>query len=149
RVVRRDQRSAGVERQGGRLRAKGDAEPLGEPCHDVAVSVLDHAAQGATARRHAQRTAAVAGSLPPPYTGAMHPTKNDLPERTRTGVVDLLAPHVASAIDLMLQAKHAHWNVKGPNFIALHELFDKVAATAQKHADGLAERIAQLGGRPS
>ncbi|HLU39557.1 MAG TPA: DNA starvation/stationary phase protection protein Dps [Planctomycetota bacterium] len=79
----------------------------------------------------------------------MHPTKNDLPERTRTGVVDLLAPHVASAIDLMLQAKHAHWNVKGPNFIALHELFDKVAATAQKHADGLAERIAQLGGRPS
>lgn len=79
----------------------------------------------------------------------MHKTKNDLPERTRSDLVDLLGQHLASALDLYLQAKHAHWNVKGPSFIALHELFDTVATGAQGHADDLAERIAQLGGTPS
>jgi starvation-inducible DNA-binding protein len=79
----------------------------------------------------------------------MHRTRNDLAESTRTEACDLLAPHLAAALDVFLQSKHAHWNVKGPSFIALHELFDKVAAAAQVHADDLAERIAQLGGTPN
>jgi starvation-inducible DNA-binding protein len=53
---------------------------------------------------------------------------------------------LASAIDLQLQLKQAHWNVKGPNFIGLHELFDKVSEAIEPYVDMIAERIVQLGG---
>jgi starvation-inducible DNA-binding protein len=76
----------------------------------------------------------------------MHRTKNDLSEKVRTQVVSLLQECLADGIDLQTQAKQAHWNVKGPSFIALHELFDKVYESASEHADLLAERIVQLGG---
>ena len=76
----------------------------------------------------------------------MHKTRNDLPLKTRKQVVELLNARLVDAIDLGLQAKQAHWNVKGPNFIALHELFDKIAEHAEGHVDALAERIAALGG---
>lgn len=76
----------------------------------------------------------------------MHPTRNDLPAATREKVVALLNQNLADSIDLGLQAKQAHWNVKGPNFIALHELFDKIADVAQASVDLLAERITALGG---
>jgi len=74
------------------------------------------------------------------------PTQNDLPEKFRAGGIALLNQQLADALDLALQAKQAHWNVKGPNFIALHELFDKVATTATETVDELAERLVQLGG---
>ena len=77
----------------------------------------------------------------------MHSTKNDLPELKRIPLVVLLNQALAELIDLQLQAKQAHWNVKGPNFIALHELFDTVAADAAVFADSVAERIAALGGQ--
>jgi len=35
--------------------------------------------------------------------------------------------------------------VRGPNFIAVHELFDKVAGEAESYSDLLAERAAGLG----
>jgi starvation-inducible DNA-binding protein len=76
----------------------------------------------------------------------MYDTRNDLPADTRTRVAELLNARLADAIDLGTQAKHAHWNVKGPNFIALHELFDKVAESVEDHIDTLAERITALGG---
>jgi starvation-inducible DNA-binding protein len=76
----------------------------------------------------------------------MHPTKNDLPQKTRVKVIAVLADRLADATDLMLQSKQAHWNVKGPSFIALHELFDKVAESSEEWVDLLAERIVQLGG---
>ena len=76
----------------------------------------------------------------------MYNTKNDLPANIRTKVIDLLAARLADAIDLSLQAKQAHWNVRGPHFFSLHELFDKVADETREHADTIAERIAQLGG---
>ena len=44
------------------------------------------------------------------------------------------------------QAKQAHWNVKGPSFIALHEHFDKTAEAAEEFIDLLAERVTALGG---
>jgi Ferritin-like domain len=56
----------------------------------------------------------------------MHKTKNDLPEKTRTEVIAILNARLADSIDLMHQAKQAHWNVKGPSFIALHKLFDEI-----------------------
>jgi starvation-inducible DNA-binding protein len=76
----------------------------------------------------------------------MHKTRNDLPLKTRKQVRDLLNARLVDAIDLGLQAKQAHWNVKGPNFIALHELFDRIAERAVGHVDALAERITALGG---
>lgn len=75
----------------------------------------------------------------------MAKTKNDLPEATRIKMATLLNARLADGIDLMLQAKQAHWNVKGPEFIALHELFDKVADAASEAVDLLAERAVQLG----
>lgn len=45
-----------------------------------------------------------------------------------------------------MQAKQAHWNVKGPSFSALHELFEQVAVKVAHHADLIAERAVQLGG---
>src|SRR5437773_1681518 len=74
------------------------------------------------------------------------PTQNDLPDKVRRDTVDLLNQQLADALDLALQAKQAHWNVKGPNFIALHELFDKVSEEMEEYVDLLAERIVQLGG---
>ena len=76
----------------------------------------------------------------------MNPTKNDISVEKRTTIALLLNERLAELIDLQLQAKQAHWNVKGPTFIALHELFDKVAADVLKYADMLAERAAGLGG---
>lgn len=76
----------------------------------------------------------------------MYDTKIDLSEGTRAKVAKYLNERLADAIDLGAQTKHAHWNVKGPNFIALHELFDKVAENVEDHIDELAERITALGG---
>jgi starvation-inducible DNA-binding protein len=76
----------------------------------------------------------------------MHKTKIDISENTREQVVALLQARLADAIDLKSQAKQAHWNVKGMNFIALHELFDQVATEVELHIDTIAERITTLGG---
>jgi starvation-inducible DNA-binding protein len=76
----------------------------------------------------------------------MYTTKNDLPDKTRAAVVAILNVRLADSIDLMHQAKQAHWNVKGPSFIALHKLFDEIVDTAEEYMDLLAERVVQLGG---
>jgi starvation-inducible DNA-binding protein len=76
----------------------------------------------------------------------MFETRNDLPLPLRTRMVKLLNARLADAIDLGTQVKHAHWNVKGPNFIALHELFDKLAEAIEDQVDTLAERATALGG---
>ena len=59
-------------------------------------------------------------------------------------MVELLNQHLADGLDLGLQAKQAHWNVKGPHFIALHELFDKVAEALEEFADEIAARAVAL-----
>src|SRR5438270_367093 len=76
----------------------------------------------------------------------MYPTKNDLPEATRRKMIELCNARLADAIDLQTQTKQAHWNVKGPHFIALHELFDKVNQDVEDYVDLIAERAVQLGG---
>src|ERR1041384_7301418 len=75
-----------------------------------------------------------------------HKTKNDLPENLREKMIDLLNQQLADVLDLGLQAKQAHWNVKGPHFIGLHELFDKVAEEVEEFTDEIAERSVELGG---
>jgi starvation-inducible DNA-binding protein len=79
-------------------------------------------------------------------SGRLNPTKNDLSEASRREAVGLLNQRLADCIDLQLQCKQAHWNVKGPTFIALHELFDEIAADVASYADLIAERAVQLGG---
>ena len=81
------------------------------------------------------------------WASTMYDTKTDLAADLRVRVNELLARRLADGIDLMLQSKHAHWNVKGPSFIALHELFDKVYDGLAEYVDLVAERIVQLGGR--
>jgi starvation-inducible DNA-binding protein len=76
----------------------------------------------------------------------MYKTKNDLPEQARTQLVDLCNARLADAIDLQTQCKQAHWNVKGPHFIALHKLFDEVNEDVEEYVDLIAERAVQLGG---
>jgi starvation-inducible DNA-binding protein len=76
----------------------------------------------------------------------LHNTKIDLAKGNREKLVGILNLRLADAVDLKSQAKQAHWNVKGMNFIALHELFDQVATELDTHVDDIAERITTLGG---
>src|SRR5271166_3661858 len=76
----------------------------------------------------------------------MFKTKNDLSEATRNKVIDLLNARLADCIDLQTHTKQAHWNVKGPHFIGLHELFDKINEQVEDYVDDIAERAVQLGG---
>jgi len=76
----------------------------------------------------------------------MPSTRNDLPDNTRKAMIALLNARLVDTIDLRLAVKQAHWNVKGPNFIALHELFDQIQARVDTFADDIAERSVALAG---
>jgi starvation-inducible DNA-binding protein len=76
----------------------------------------------------------------------MYATGIDLSETKRVQLIQLCNACLADAVDLQLHCKHAHWNVKGPNFIALHQLFDQVNENVEDYIDLIAERAVQLGG---
>jgi starvation-inducible DNA-binding protein len=71
---------------------------------------------------------------------------NALPEEQQAKLRELLNRRLADAIDLQLQSRQASWNVKGPHFMTLRELFDKVVQGVQEDANLMAARIVQLGG---
>lgn len=73
-------------------------------------------------------------------------TSIDLSEDVRMQMVDLLNAQLADTFDLYSQVKQAHWNIKGMDFIQLHELFDDVAAIVLEYVDMIAERVTALGG---
>lgn len=79
-------------------------------------------------------------------TAQLYPTRNDIRQPLRSRLIELLNARLADAIDLQTQTKTAHWNVKGPGFIALHELFDRIHGSVTEYVDLLAERAVQLGG---
>jgi starvation-inducible DNA-binding protein len=83
-------------------------------------------------------------TLPDPPVS--YETENDISPDRRSELVTLMNQRLADAVDLQLQMKQAHWNVKGPNFIALHHLFDEVEADVRDYVDLIAERVVQLGG---
>jgi len=73
-------------------------------------------------------------------------TRNDLPSNARAAVVGLLNARLADSIDLALLTKQAHWNLRGPQFISVHEMLDPLRGELDTHVDVIAERIVQLGG---
>lgn len=79
-------------------------------------------------------------------TAQVRSTKNDLPIETRHVSIELLNGVVVHAIDIALAAKHAHWNVRGRNFLSYHKLFDKVFTDLVAEIDALGERATAIGG---
>jgi len=77
----------------------------------------------------------------------MYKSPNPLPEKTRKDVVASLNARLADGLDLHSQIKVAHWNIKGPQFAALHPLFETFAVSLANHNDAIAERAVTLGGR--
>jgi len=75
-----------------------------------------------------------------------HLANPDLAADSRRELIGLLNDTLASALDLSMQAKHAHWNVRGPEFVSFHELFDDAANRLRHSADVIAERATALGG---
>ncbi|KRE15605.1 DNA starvation/stationary phase protection protein [Bosea sp. Root483D1] len=73
-------------------------------------------------------------------------SRNDLKSNTKTTMIELLNARLADGIDLALVTKQAHWNLKGPGFIAIHEMLDGFRTELDTHVDTVAERVAQLGG---
>jgi starvation-inducible DNA-binding protein len=75
-----------------------------------------------------------------------YPTRNDVASNAKSVSIAVLNARLADAIDLALLTKQAHWNIKGPNFIALHEMIDGFRTELDQHVDAIAERVVQLGG---
>src|SRR3954467_9866588 len=75
-----------------------------------------------------------------------HATRNDLKSNVKKSSIALLNARLADAIDLALITKQAHWNVKGPHFIAIHEMIDGFPPEPHTHVDTIAERAVQLDG---
>ncbi len=70
----------------------------------------------------------------------MYETENDIPEQRRSELNALMNQQLANAVDLQTQMKQAHWNVKGPHFIGLHELFDQIDEAVEGYVDLIAAR---------
>ena len=79
-------------------------------------------------------------------TGRTFETRIDISADAREKLVELLNVRLADSFDLYSQLKQAHWNVKGSDFIQLHELYDAVAESVLEFVDTIAERATALGG---
>ena len=73
-------------------------------------------------------------------------TQNGLNANAKAVSIGILNARLADSIDLALLTKQAHWNIKGPTFIALHEMIDGFRTEIDEHVDTMAERVVQLGG---
>jgi starvation-inducible DNA-binding protein len=73
-------------------------------------------------------------------------TQNDLSANAKSVSIGILNARLADSIDLALLTKQAHWNIKGPQFIAVHKMIDHFRSELDEHVDTMAERVAQLGG---
>lgn len=79
----------------------------------------------------------------------MNRTVSKISEADRGKIAQTLNARLADGLDLHSHFKEAHWNLKGPNFVALHGFFEEVADSLSAHTDAIAERVVTLGGRAS
>ena len=77
---------------------------------------------------------------------SLYTTRIDIAEDARVELVGIVNQQLADTIDLHLQTKQAHWNVKGPDFYAVHKFFDDLAESIEDFVDELGERATALGG---
>jgi starvation-inducible DNA-binding protein len=77
----------------------------------------------------------------------MYKSPSALSEDSRMKIAEALNARLADGIDLYTQVKVAHWNIRGPHFASLHELFDEIAKSVASHNDNIAERAVVLAGR--
>ncbi|KQO66056.1 DNA starvation/stationary phase protection protein [Methylobacterium sp. Leaf469] len=76
----------------------------------------------------------------------LHETQNGTKSNAKQVSTDALNARLADGIDLALAVKQAHWNLKGPQFIGIHEMLDGFRAELDDYNDKVAERVTQLGG---
>lgn len=76
----------------------------------------------------------------------MYASRLDIPDHSRKASIHILQARLSDALDLEVQLKQAHWNVRGMAFFGLHQLFDRVHDGVESFADVLAERLTALGG---
>ncbi|MEN9214053.1 MAG: DNA starvation/stationary phase protection protein Dps [Gloeomargarita sp. DG02_3_bins_56] len=84
--------------------------------------------------------------MPTQVKPTLYATRLDLTAEVRAQVIEILNQALANTFDLYSQTKQAHWNVKGSDFFALHELFDEMAGEILAYVDDLAERVTALAG---
>ena len=77
----------------------------------------------------------------------MYRSPSQLPEKARSAIAESLNARLADGLDLHSQIKVAHWNIKGPQFAALHPLFETFAVSLATHNDSIAERAVTLGAK--
>ena len=70
----------------------------------------------------------------------------ELKSNAKAAIIDIMNARLADSIDLALLTKQAHWNLKGPEFIGVHEMLDLFRSGIDTHVDIIAERVAQLDG---
>ncbi|GAN52961.1 DNA starvation/stationary phase protection protein Dps [Tanticharoenia sakaeratensis] len=75
-----------------------------------------------------------------------HVTRNNMQDNAKKVSIETLNARLADLIDLALITKQAHWNLKGPQFIGVHEMLDGFRASIDEFVDTTAERVTQLGG---
>jgi starvation-inducible DNA-binding protein len=77
----------------------------------------------------------------------MYKSPSRLSEQARQKVSETLNARLVDGLDLHSQIKVAHWNIKGPQFAAMHPLFEEFAVGLATHNDNVAERAVTLGAR--
>lgn len=79
-------------------------------------------------------------------TKQMFKTSIDIELDKRQEMIEILNAQLADTFDMVSLIKQAHWNVKGAQFIALHQLYDEIAQNLLAYVDMIAERATALGG---
>ncbi|MBH8572572.1 DNA starvation/stationary phase protection protein [Nostocaceae cyanobacterium CENA369] len=78
----------------------------------------------------------------------MRPINIGLTEEQRQGVIDLLNHDLADSYVVLVKTKKYHWDVVGPQFRSLHQLWEEHYEKLTLNIDALAERVRALGGYP-
>jgi starvation-inducible DNA-binding protein len=71
-----------------------------------------------------------------------------LTDQQREGVVKLLNQDLSDLYLILVKTKKYHWDVVGPQFRTLHQLWEEQYETLTETIDACAERIRTLGGYP-